>query len=82
MQWTLQACKLTHIVLNRKNLNRFSFSEVFLAEDSNTHRHLTEFIGLALEMAVQYFYLEAVDIIGAVLAEISKGLYDKYALKN
>ena len=31
---------------------------VFRAEDSNTHRHLTEFVGLDLEMAFDYHYHE------------------------
>ena len=60
----------------------FTIGSVFRAEDSNTHRHLTEFIGLDLEMAIQYHYHEAVDTIGAVLTEIFKGLRDKYVLKE
>ena len=69
--------------MEKKNLNRFSFDKVFTigsvfrAEDSNTHRHLTEFIGLDLEMAIQFHYHEAVYTIGAVLTEIFKGLRDK-----
>lgn len=31
---------------------------VFRAEDSNTHRHLTEFVGLDLEMAFDTHYHE------------------------
>ena len=31
---------------------------VFRAEDSNTHRHLTEFVGLDLEMAFDSHYHE------------------------
>ena len=29
----------------------FTTGPVFRAEDSNTHRHLTEFVGLDMEMA-------------------------------
>lgn len=36
----------------------FTVGGVFRAEDSNTHRHLTEFVGLDLEMAFKYHYHE------------------------
>ncbi|CAB4055469.1 DARS [Lepeophtheirus salmonis] len=36
----------------------FTVGAVFRAEDSNTHRHLTEFVGLDLEMAFQFHYHE------------------------
>ncbi len=37
----------------------FSFAfAVFSAEDSNTHRHLTEFVGLDMEMAFMEHYHE------------------------
>lgn len=49
---------------------------VFRAEDSNTHRHLTEFVGLDLEMAFKYHYQEVVDLIGATFTEMFKGLRD------
>ncbi len=47
---------------------------VFRAEDSNTHRHLTEFVGLDLEMAFSYHYHEVVDTIGDLFTQIFKGL--------
>lgn len=50
---------------------------VFRAEDSNTHRHLTEFVGLDLEMAFKYHYHEVVDTIGQLFVEMFKGLRDK-----
>lgn len=50
---------------------------VFRAEDSNTHRHLTEFVGLDLEMAFKYHYHEVVDTIGQLFTEMFKGLRDK-----
>ena len=50
---------------------------VFRAEDSNTHRHLTEFVGLDLEMAFSHHYHEVVDTIGNLFTEIFKGLRDK-----
>lgn len=56
----------------------YTIGGVFRAEDSNTHRHLTEFVGLDLEMAFQFHYHEVVNVIGGVFTEIFKGLRDKY----
>merc|ERR1719369_1185773 len=36
------------------------FDKVYRAEDSNTHRHLPEFVGLGLEMAFKFHYHEVV----------------------
>lgn len=36
----------------------FTVGGVFRAEDSNTHRHMTEFVGLDLEMAFNFHYHE------------------------
>ena len=36
----------------------FEIAPVFRAEDSNTHRHLTEFVGLDLEMEFKEHYHE------------------------
>uniref|UniRef100_A0A2M4BJJ6 Aspartate--tRNA ligase, cytoplasmic n=1 Tax=Anopheles marajoara TaxID=58244 RepID=A0A2M4BJJ6_9DIPT len=57
----------------------FTVGAVFRAEDSNTHRHLTEFVGLDLEMAFKYHYHEVLDTIGNTFTEIFKGLRDSYA---
>lgn len=57
----------------------FTVGAVFRAEDSNTHRHLTEFVGLDLEMAFKYHYHEVVDTIGQMFTELFKGLRDIYA---
>jgi len=57
----------------------FTVGAVFRAEDSNTHRHLTEFVGLDLEMAFKYHYHEVVDTIGNTFTEIFKGLRDSYS---
>ncbi|XP_026824597.1 aspartate--tRNA ligase, cytoplasmic isoform X1 [Ooceraea biroi] len=57
----------------------FTVGAVFRAEDSNTHRHLTEFVGLDLEMAFKYHYHEVVDTIGQLFTELFKGLRDIYA---
>lgn len=36
----------------------YTIGSVFRAEDSNTHRHMTEFMGLDLEMAFKHHYHE------------------------
>lgn len=51
---------------------------VFRAENSNTHRHLTEFIGLDLEMAFDNHYHEVLDVIDDTLKTIFKGLQERY----
>lgn len=53
---------------------------MFRAEDSHTHRHLTEFVGLDLEMAFKYHYHEVLDVIGATFTDIFKGLRDLLVL--
>ncbi|XP_072020907.1 aspartate--tRNA ligase, cytoplasmic-like [Amphiura filiformis] len=57
----------------------FTIGAVFRAEDSNTHRHLCEFVGLDLEMAFKYHYHEVLDVIGGMFTDIFKGLRDQYA---
>lgn len=56
----------------------FTVGAVFRAEDSNTHRHLTEFVGLDLEMAFKYHYHEVLYTIGNTFTAIFKGLRDQY----
>ena len=51
---------------------------VFRAENSNTHRHLTEFTGLDLEMAFENHYHEVLDVIDATLKTIFKGLQERF----
>ncbi|EDW10397.1 aspartate--tRNA ligase, cytoplasmic [Drosophila mojavensis] len=57
----------------------YTVGAVFRAEDSNTHRHLTEFVGLDLEMAFKYHYHEVLHTIGNTFTAIFKGLRDKYS---
>lgn len=59
----------------------FSIGAVFRAEDSNTHRHLTEFVGLDIEMAFYEHYHEAVKVIGDTFIAIFKGLRDQYQME-
>ncbi|KAJ1346093.1 Aspartate--tRNA ligase, cytoplasmic [Parelaphostrongylus tenuis] len=57
----------------------FTIGGVFRAEDSNTHRHMTEFVGLDLEMAFNFHYHEVLQTIGSVLISVFKGLQSQYA---
>jgi len=57
----------------------YTVGGVFRAEDSNTHRHLTEFVGLDLEMAFKFHYHEVVDTIGDLFTQMFRGLRDKYS---
>uniref|UniRef100_A0A8C5AJZ7 Aspartyl-tRNA synthetase n=1 Tax=Gadus morhua TaxID=8049 RepID=A0A8C5AJZ7_GADMO len=53
----------------------FCLPVFFRAEDSNTHRHLTEFVGLDIEMAFNYHYHEVIDSITDTMVQIFKGLF-------
>ena len=48
----------------------YEIGPVFRAEDSNTHRHLTEFTGLDLEMAIEEHYHEAMEMLDGMLKYI------------
>ncbi|KAL0566214.1 aspartate--tRNA ligase dps1, partial [Marasmius crinis-equi] len=50
---------------------------VFRAENSNTHRHMTEFTGLDLEMTLEEHYHEAIGMIDQVLKNIFKTVYER-----
>lgn len=57
----------------------FTIGAVFRAEDSNTHRHLCEFVGLDFEMAFHYHYHEVLDLMSSFFVELFKGLQKEYA---
>ena len=57
----------------------YEIGPVFRAENSNTHRHLTEYTGLDLEMAIEEHYHEALQLITDTLKHIFKGIYERYA---
>ncbi|KAF0461546.1 Aspartyl-tRNA synthetase [Gigaspora margarita] len=57
----------------------FEIAPVFRAEDSNTHRHMTEFIGLDLEMAFEEHYHEVLDILDELFVFIFDGLKTRFA---
>lgn len=48
----------------------YEIGPVFRAENSNTHRHMTEFIGLDIEMQIKEHYHECLDTIDGVLKYI------------
>ena len=56
----------------------YEIGPVFRAENSNTHRHLTEYTGLDLEMAIEKHYHEALQIIDATLKHIFQGIYNRF----
>lgn len=56
----------------------YTVGAVFRAEDSNTHRHLTEFVGLDLEMSFKFHYHEVLKVIGDMFINIFKGLRDNF----
>ncbi|TVY92650.1 Aspartate--tRNA ligase, cytoplasmic [Lachnellula willkommii] len=56
----------------------YEIGAVFRAEDSNTPRHLTEYTGLDLEMALEEHYHEALTIIDGMFKHLWKGIYDRY----
>jgi nondiscriminating aspartyl-tRNA synthetase len=56
----------------------YEIGPVFRAEDSNTPRHLTEYTGLDLEMALEEHYHEALTIIDGMFKNLWKGIYDRY----
>lgn len=62
------------------DMNRvFEIAPVFRAEDSNTHRHLTEFVGLDLEMAFNEHYHEVLEVLDQMFVHIFKGLQSRFA---
>jgi len=57
----------------------FEIAPVFRAEDSNTHRHLTEFCGLDMEMAFNEHYHEVLDVLEQMFVHIFKQLQKNLA---
>lgn len=56
----------------------YEIGAVFRAENSNTHRHLTEYTGLDLEMAIDEHYYEMKTVLDNTLKSIFKGIYEKF----
>lgn len=55
------------------------FVAVYRAENSNTHRHMTEFTGLDLEMTIERTYHESLDIIDNMLLHIFRSLQKNHS---
>ena len=55
----------------------FEIGSVFRAENSNTHRHLTEYVSLDLEMVIETDYYEAMNTIDNLLKTIIIGVYER-----
>ncbi|KAJ3012449.1 UNVERIFIED_CONTAM: aspartate--tRNA ligase dps1 [Siphonaria sp. JEL0065] len=56
----------------------YEIAPVFRAENSFTHRHMTEFVGLDMEMAFEEHYHEVLDVLGELFVFIFKGLETRY----
>lgn len=56
----------------------FEIGPVFRAENSNTHRHLTEFTGLDLEMAIDEHYHEVLRVLDSTFKAIFNHVYSNY----
>jgi len=60
----------------------FEIGPVFRAENSFTHRHMTEFVGLDLEMATKSHYHEVLNTLGELFTYVFKGLETRYSLET
>lgn len=62
------------------DLNRvFEVGPVFRAENSHTRRHLCEFTGLDLEMAIEDHYMETLEVIHEMFKHIFIGLETRFS---
>ncbi|KAF4963413.1 hypothetical protein FSARC_8585 [Fusarium sarcochroum] len=59
----------------------FEVGPVFRAENSNTHRHLTEYTGLDLEMAIDTDYHEVIEFIDIFLKKVFQAVYSSQELE-
>lgn len=55
----------------------FEIGAVFRAENSNTHRHMTEYTGLDLEMEIDEHYHEVLRVLDNCFKSIFKGVYER-----
>ncbi|KAF2290681.1 hypothetical protein GH714_014982 [Hevea brasiliensis] len=55
----------------------FEVGPVFRAEDSYTHRHLCEFVGLDVEMEIKKHYSEVMDIVDRLFVRVFNHLNEK-----
>jgi len=57
----------------------FEIGPVFRAENSHTRRHLCEFTGLDLEMAINEHYMETLEVVHKMFKHIFEGLEARWA---
>ncbi|KAF7306975.1 Aspartate-tRNA ligase [Mycena indigotica] len=57
----------------------YEIGPVFRAEDSNTHRHMTEFMGLDLEMTIEEHYHEVMELLDDLFLTMFRGLRGKFS---
>lgn len=57
----------------------YEIGPVFRAENSNTHRHLTEFMGLDLEMTIEEHYHEVMELLDKLFLFMFKSLKKNFA---
>ncbi|CUM65463.1 uncharacterized protein PRCAT00003103001 [Priceomyces carsonii] len=57
----------------------FEITPVFRAENSNTHRHMTEFTGLDMEMAFEEHYDEVLEVLSELFIFIFTELKNRYS---
>ncbi|KAG0669309.1 aspartate--tRNA ligase dps1 [Maudiozyma exigua] len=57
----------------------FEIGPVFRAENSNTHRHMTEFTGLDLEMTFEEHYHDVLDVLSELFVFIFGELKKRYS---
>ena len=56
----------------------YEIGPVFRAENSNTHRHLTEYTSLDLEMEIDNHYHEVMNTLDQLFLHIFRGLYKSF----
>lgn len=57
----------------------YEVGPVFRAENANTHRHLTEFMGLDLEMTIEEHYHEAMELLDGLFLSVFRALKERFA---
>uniref|UniRef100_A0A7S0ZV83 aspartate--tRNA ligase n=1 Tax=Noctiluca scintillans TaxID=2966 RepID=A0A7S0ZV83_NOCSC len=60
----------------------FEIGPVFRSENSMTHRHMTEFTGLDLEMTFKDHYSEVLDVLDGLFNHIFEGLSTQFAAER
>jgi aspartyl-tRNA synthetase len=56
----------------------YEVGPVFRAENSFTHRHMTEFVGLDLEMTIEEHYHEVLELLDGLFKHLFTSLKERY----